>query len=189
MTDTADFGGACPGFGWMHFQQEMGYAWVHGVAPAACPGCGAASPFHPWGCPVLVRLCAQLLAREDAGWRGRAAAMARAAGRPFAPEAVHWRAVAAVDNIDPGVLEPAAWTPYLVPADGGLCETATPDGCNLPGAAAVLARLRAAGAGRPGGLLAGATVLPFLFTPPEFPDEGGPPLDDPDRPVPRDRVR
>jgi hypothetical protein len=118
--------------GWVEHIDRGGSAWVSGLAPRRCPGCGALYPFHPWRCPVLVRLSAQLLAgcpQPVEGWRDRAVALANAAGDPHSPEAGHWRAVAGVGEPD------AVTTPDLVPVhDGAGLEERFPGTaeCNLP---------------------------------------------------------
>lgn len=108
--------------------------------PHVCPGCVVRPPWHPWTCPVLVRLAAQFLARTaGAAWRPFAGKLAAQDPDTFGPEARFWRAVAG--QPDPGSNTAG---PDLVP-DGlgtGLLECDNPVGVNLPGYTDVLAAMR-----------------------------------------------
>jgi len=163
--------GAAPGWVFVFANLDRGGAFVRPPTPAVCAGCGELSPWHPWGCPVLIRLCAQLLRREAGGrWRAVARESAAGVGDLDDPEARHWLAVAA----EPGV--PAAWTPDLLPGEcgDGMVETTAADRVNYPGAADLLKRLRSLKAtddpAKPPPLLRGAVVCPFVFPPPTPPD-------------------
>lgn len=106
--------------------------------PEVCPGCRAVPPFHPWGCPVGIRLCAAAFARwTPADWRGRVFTLSRLPDDPHGDEARHWRAVA--DEPEPA----GGWTPGVVPARGGITEAAEPPaGWQFPEALPVMERLR-----------------------------------------------
>jgi hypothetical protein len=118
---------------------------VPSAIPAVCAGCGRdREAGHPWLCPVLIRLSAQLLATCDpdrTGWRDRARTLAEATGKPFGREARHWRAVAE----EPDMPSPADGydeidTPDLLPngAGDGLREELSPTGCSRPGSSGIL---------------------------------------------------
>lgn len=103
-----------------------------------CPGCGrAVADPHPYGCPVLVRLCGQYLHRfAPEGWRAWAVHLGALAGDPWCPEARHWRAVAAEPDPAPEGVFCAGPVPF--PAGDGMIERTDPDAASTPGAAALL---------------------------------------------------
>lgn len=109
-----------------------------------CAGCGHPWPVHPFGCPVLVRLSAALLARaEPYRWRWWAVALSATEAAPDG-RAEHWRRVSGEPDPNPDE-EPG---PSLHDAPGGLSERF---GGSTPGGGAVLRAaagwLDAAGAG------------------------------------------
>ena len=89
----------------------------HWLCPPYCAGCGFAYPFHPWCCPVSIRLCAQLIAPVGNRWRNWAHSLAGGYD-PVSRPARHWRRVAAEPQ--PGVSEHA--TPLIACAEWGLEE-------------------------------------------------------------------
>lgn len=118
---------------------------VRSIQPAVCAGCGSSpGESHPWLCPVLIRLSAQLLFTCDSvpfhgGWRNHARRLADEAGNPWCRVARHWRAVAAEPDPLPADSADEVDTPDLIPDPaGGMREVHDFPGCSRPGSAAIL---------------------------------------------------
>ena len=168
-----------------------GFAVVAPMTPPVCSACArhvghpAGRP-HPWGCPVLVRLSAQLLAAADPTrerWRLAAEGCARdAVGGPWAAEARHWRRVRDAAEPPAGLL----LTPFLVPTGDGMAERPDEPGTAAPGGGALLL---------PGTRLRGwldSQSPGWVFTPPAFGtlDFSEPPSDhSPSQPSPSENAR
>lgn len=131
--------------------------------PLVCAACGRRSDeAHPFGCGVLVRLCAQyLFVCDRSGWRD--VALRLVPDDPHCPEADHWRAVA--EEPDPPAVD-VLHTPVPVRAGDGMDELADPVGMSHHGAARALhstvTAIRT--------LLPGATVCPVPFEVPDADD-------------------